>query len=83
MECVLLALGIFAPQRIDDAIDRHDLIGIGQEQRQERSLLVGAQVDLDGFGGDLEGSQRVELKLCHACLFAGWTQSARPRFQGT
>jgi len=33
----------FAPQLIDDLVDRHDLVGVQQEQREQSALLPTAE----------------------------------------
>ena len=62
---VLFALGIVAPELLEDAVRRDNTIGVENQQRQQRALLVGTEVQLRSFIQDLERSQNSVFHESH------------------
>ena len=51
----------FAPQQVDEPIDRHDLSGVEQQDRQERSLLRRAEVRDRAVRGYLKRAEKPKV----------------------
>ncbi len=69
-ERVLLALRILSPQLFENAIGRHDAVGVHQQEGQQRTLLVRSQVERCAVVKGLERAEDAEFHaapLCH-CL---------------
>jgi hypothetical protein len=52
-----------APEPVDQPIARHDLVGVQQEQREQRPLPSTRELDLSAFLDELQGPQDPELHL--------------------
>jgi hypothetical protein len=50
-----------APNLLDDLVDRHDLVGVKQQNRQHGALLGRAQFDRPGFGFHGQWTKKAEL----------------------
>ena len=51
-----------APERVDDALSRHDLVRVQEEQREQRALAQAARRKRRSVPPDLEGPQQPELE---------------------
>ena len=55
------------PQIVDQAVGRHDLVGMQEEHREERALLGGAQRELPLSNRHLEWAEEPELEIGRTC----------------
>ncbi len=60
---------LLVPERLDEAVRGHDVVGVEQERSQERPLLLPAEVERPAVLDNLERSQDPELHACHSANF--------------